>query len=339
MIKINEKRLCEKCFAVLSDSNDCDCEYKLNRNDSLRNGSIVNDRYIIGRDLRCSDFMHKYLAYDSVRNTAVAIKEFFPMALVSREESGAIGLKDEDNLDSYNYLMQKFIYITKLSQKADDEICIKAKEIFYANNTVYFVEENFSAVLLSACIENGCDFRDEEVINAIHRLLSILQVSDYQGNTICDSTVLVLEDKSIIFDGFELTDHDYKEIIRDSVVSGQNLNYLPKRSLVDKNLPKYAYLFSIGAVAYTMLTRKIPASPFERERFDFSLLNSVSENTRLTRLIQKMCSEDDDIKYERLIKEINSVSKKYGLPKILPSDSNKHIKNTAIQKTSDFRQM
>ncbi|MFR5876512.1 MAG: hypothetical protein ACLUFN_08475 [Eubacterium sp.] len=342
MIKINENKLCEKCFAVLPDSNECDCGYNLNRNDSLSAGFIINGRYIIGRELRRSVFMHKYLAYDAVKNNIVTIKEFFPETFVSRDVSGAINLKNEDELASYNYLMQKFIWIMNLSQKADEEICIKAKEVFYSNNTVYFVEKNLSAVSLSDCIKKDCDFNDKEAINAIHRLLSILELSDYPGNTICDSTVLVLEDKSVVFDGFDLTDNDYKKIITDSVVSGQNLNYLPVKSFIEENTEKYVNLFSIGAVAYTMLTKKTPGSPFEEERFDFTLLNSVSEDADLTRLIQKMCSEDNDIKYELLIKEINTVFKKYGLPECLPSDSNKitHFKKRRfIKKHHNFRKM
>ena len=85
------KHLCYNCFQEReTQEGPCPyCGFDLAENEkkfpvALRAGTVLNDRYIIGRVLGQGGFGITYLALDTQLNAKVAIKEFMPNDIATR---------------------------------------------------------------------------------------------------------------------------------------------------------------------------------------------------------------------------------------------------------------
>ena len=83
---------CYNCFQEKSEAEGpCPyCGFDLAENEkkfpvALRAGTVLNDRYIIGRVLGQGGFGITYLALDTQLNAKVAIKEFMPGEIATRQ--------------------------------------------------------------------------------------------------------------------------------------------------------------------------------------------------------------------------------------------------------------
>ena len=88
MIEINGKQLCENCFEEISGDKCGSCGFV--SSDSaldkslLPAGSILSNRYVIGRVIGKGGFGTTYLAYDALVCRKIAIKEYFPYGIAQR---------------------------------------------------------------------------------------------------------------------------------------------------------------------------------------------------------------------------------------------------------------
>ena len=82
MLTIQNKKLCEHCFAPISEDGVCTvCNGESNRTNypaALPEGTILQGRYIIGKVLGKGGFGVTYLSYDATEEQRVAIKEYLP---------------------------------------------------------------------------------------------------------------------------------------------------------------------------------------------------------------------------------------------------------------------
>ena len=80
---------CPYCFKPIPDGSVCDCHYEESENahilDALRPGTIVGACYQIGAVLGKGGFGITYRGYDLNMQKVVAIKEFYPNDMVTRE--------------------------------------------------------------------------------------------------------------------------------------------------------------------------------------------------------------------------------------------------------------
>jgi serine/threonine protein kinase len=81
--------LCLGCMEEKGGSNSCpNCGYDHTlgpvSSHHLASGTILHDKYLIGKVLGQGGFGITYVAYDLILELKLAIKEFFPMGLVAR---------------------------------------------------------------------------------------------------------------------------------------------------------------------------------------------------------------------------------------------------------------
>ena len=87
------QHLCYNCFSQRENpEGPCPyCGFDLEENAkkfpvALRAGTLLNDRYIVGRVLGQGGFGITYLAYDTQLQTKVAVKEYMPNDIATRIE-------------------------------------------------------------------------------------------------------------------------------------------------------------------------------------------------------------------------------------------------------------
>ena len=93
MIEINGGKLCENCFEPTTGGVCKSCGFNPEDNapdtSLLAPGTVLINRYVIGRTIGKGGFGVTYLAYDALVGKKIAIKEYFPRQSAQRTAGSA----------------------------------------------------------------------------------------------------------------------------------------------------------------------------------------------------------------------------------------------------------
>ena len=102
--------LCYNCFRQIADpTQPCPhCGFDLGENQqkfpvALRAGTVLNDRYIVGRVLGQGGFGITYVAFDSQLQARVAIKEYMPSDMATRVEGTIVSVMMDTRAEDFTY--------------------------------------------------------------------------------------------------------------------------------------------------------------------------------------------------------------------------------------------
>lgn len=109
------QHLCYNCFSQRENpEGPCPyCGFDLEENAkkfpvALRAGTLLNDRYIVGRVLGQGGFGITYLAFDTQLQTKVAVKEYMPNDIATRVEGTTVSVAMETRADDFTYGAERF---------------------------------------------------------------------------------------------------------------------------------------------------------------------------------------------------------------------------------------
>ena len=129
----------------------------------LAAGSTLNDRYLIGNPMGEDGFSISYIARDLNIDERVAVKEFYPMGLVTRDSaiSGRVSLKSEqeDFRSSFERGKDKFLQEARLSRQNGTA---DVRDIFSVNGTVYVVTSLTKDMMTGATAPDGAPLPYED---------------------------------------------------------------------------------------------------------------------------------------------------------------------------------
>lgn len=139
--------LCPNCFAKRQNTDCCPfCHYRYNDlpddNASLRQMTVLNHRYIIGRVLGVGGFGVTYLALNNETGEKCAVKEFMPSELAVRDGMGNVYPSSEDNAELFEHCKSGFLNEAKtLYTFRGDPTIVNVNDYFEENHSAYFVME------------------------------------------------------------------------------------------------------------------------------------------------------------------------------------------------------
>lgn len=158
-------KLCMGCMEeVDGDEEYCPhCGYKIgniNSSRGLQPQTILNGKYIVGKVVGEGGFGITYIAYDLVLNNRVAIKEYFPSELVTRDTSSgtqtALTVLTGSKEEQYKKGIERFVREAANLAKFNNLLgIVSVKEFFYENNTAYMVMEYIDGITLSSTVKNN----------------------------------------------------------------------------------------------------------------------------------------------------------------------------------------
>ena len=112
---MQNEQICYNCFQARDSlSGPCPhCGFDLAENEkkypvALRAGTVLNDRYIVGRVLGQGGFGITYLAWDTQLEAKVAIKEFMPGEIATRVEGTTVSVLCESRTEDFTYGAERF---------------------------------------------------------------------------------------------------------------------------------------------------------------------------------------------------------------------------------------
>lgn len=241
----------------------------------IRLGSILKERYLIGRVLGEGSFGITYIGRDMLLDQIVAIKEYFPINHVSRdmlEEESDTGntvyvyAGDED--ESYKNGLEKFYNEAKILAKFHGIAgVVSVINFFYANGTAYLVMEYVDGITLKEYIKEHGPIAGERVLQMIHLVIKALSAIHKTGiihRDISPDNILVNQKEELVLIDFGSARAERQTMTQSMTVLFKR-GYTPEEQYRGRgNWGAWSDVYSLCATMYFMLTGIVPNESIER---------------------------------------------------------------------------
>lgn len=205
---------CISCMKEIGTNNVCPyCGYIEGSPflpDYLPPKTILNQRYIVGKLLSYNGEGASYIAFDTVVESAVEIREYMPDNLCKRERGGVQILVDQGQEAQYKALMSDFLELMhQLTRMRTLTTVVQAYEVFEENNTAYAVFEHIEGVTLRQYLnENAGEINWDSASKLFFPLfgtLAALHSSNLIHRGISPETILLNHKGEIKLTGFSIS--------------------------------------------------------------------------------------------------------------------------------------
>ena len=152
MIKV----LCPNCFLQSFNGVKCaTCGYEMKDGPSIEDLKLyyrLQKRYIVGRAIGAGGFAITYVAYDTVTDRKVCIKEYFPMGLAVRSANGiSVQTTRQNRVEEFENGISHFIEEAHIiSQMNNIAGVVSVTDCFEENGTAYYVMDYIEGENLAA---------------------------------------------------------------------------------------------------------------------------------------------------------------------------------------------
>ena len=233
--------------------------------------TILSDRYMLGKAIGHGGFGITYIAWDEKIQKKVAVKEYFPNALSTRQ-------KGITEVSCYNEKAERFFKegmskmldeARRISRFADNENIVDIYDYFEENNTAYIVMEYLEGKDLKKHLEeNGEKISPEQAVKIILPVLNALKDMhrdklihrDISPDNIymCNNGKVKLLD----FGAARLEVEDAEKSLSVMVKRG----YAPKEQYISRSKQgPWTDVYALCATMYKMITGEIPSESVARD--------------------------------------------------------------------------
>lgn len=149
-------------------------------------GTRLADRYVLGKVLGEGSFGITYIGWDTLLEIPVAIKEYYPSDLVSRDvvrgNDTSVYLFSGIEKEEYEKRLERFLKearnLTRFNQLPS---IVSVRDFFYANNTAYIVMDYIEGESLKTYIKRQGAMDAKEVLNVFRPILESLEKMHVTG--------------------------------------------------------------------------------------------------------------------------------------------------------------
>lgn len=270
------QKRCNSCFEMYDDAFQVcpKCGYVTDAPGKeqyyLKPGTMLANRYIIGRGISQGGFGITYLAWDTKFDVKIAIKEYYWGGYVNRiPDKNDIIIVSQKNRKLFQRNFDRFIEEARnMAQFSSHKNIVNVFEYFEENNTAYIVMEYI----------DGCNlekyFNDEKISRSVDMVLSIsekicvaLKAIHKKGiihRDIAPDNIMIEKDGNIKLIDFGAARFSSKEgIIEQDVMKP---GYSPPEQY-DRTRPQgiWSDIYALGALMYMMLTGNRPDDSISRK--------------------------------------------------------------------------
>lgn len=288
---------CQNCFKLFEYIDDM-CPYcgysageKAEESWLLQQGTCLKkERYLVGEKVGQGGFGIVYKAWDTSLERVVAIKEFFPAAMVTRSEGQKeVAVFSSKREHEYEKHLQKFRREAKImSLLTGSANCIKTYDVFEENGTAYIVMEYVDAPTLKEYIRErkGKVLPEKEAVEIITQVLSGLSeihakgiyhldialdnIFIKEGENSSDSVEVVLSQNILIYDygAARMEKGIRKSFGEDDDIILKPGFAPPEQYKKNEKIGPWTDIYAVGANLYYLLTGVVPVEATDREHED-----------------------------------------------------------------------
>ena len=236
----------------------------------LRKGTRLIGRYTIEGVLGQGGFGITYLGIDELHEKKVAIKEFFPQGIVTRniEYQDNVTVTFVGEKDNYEKGKNRFLKEARTMAKfSKDEGIVKALDFFEINNTAYIVMEYLEGITLKQYLRENQRIAPEDLIELLVPLIEALDEIHSQGmihRDISPDNIMVLPDGRIKLMDFGAA-RDYTEFGEKSLSIVLKPGYAPPEQYQTHGVQgPWTDIYALCATMYKCITGENPPDAIER---------------------------------------------------------------------------
>ena len=281
------QHLCYNCFSQReSPEGPCPyCGFDLAENTkkfpvALRAGTVLNNRYIVGRVLGQGGFGITYLAFDTQLQTKVAVKEYMPNDIATRIEGATVSVAMDTKKDDFTYGAERFQEEARTLAKFIGHPNIAGVSSYFdANDTSYFVMDYIEGISFKSYIGNaGGRVSVDEALNIMIPVLRALTAVHQEGfihRDVTPDNIYISKDGNVKLLDFGSARYSIGDKSKSLDVI-LKVGYAPKEQYIRRGRQgPYTDVYSCAACLYAALTGVLP--PESLERLDQDELVPVSQ--------------------------------------------------------------
>ena len=252
--------------------------------DGLAPGTRLEE-FAVERELGAGGFGVTYLALDVALGRRVAVKEYLPRDWGARNRDGAVGPRTASCASDYAWGLGRFLEEARALARFDHPHVVRVHRVFEAGGTAYLVTEfvegpGGGAWSLEDELKSSGpqpEARVRAVLDALISGLELVHASDLVHRDIKPSNVMLRADGSPVLIDFGAARQAVGRQSR-SVTSVLTPGYAPIEQYSAKGRQgPWTDVYALGALAYVMLSGRVPDDATERVLEDgLAPLSSVS---------------------------------------------------------------
>lgn len=320
----DESGICPKCGFV----NEEKAEEAIHMNP----GTLLNDRYVIGKVIGYGGFGVTYIAWDGKLEQKVAIKEYLPSEFSTRiPGESTVTIFSGDKSEQFRSGLEKFVDEAKrLAKYQNEDGIVKIFDAFEENLTAYIVMEYLDGMTLSEYLKRNKTIDENDAVKMLEPVMKSLINIHSDGllhRDIAPDNIFITkkgECKLIDFGASRFATTKYSRSLTVIVKPG----YSPEeqyRSRGDQGT--YTDVYALAATLYKMITgNKTPDAMVRRAKYEnentdilvppHKIKKNISKSIDVALLNALNVSIEDRTKdVETFMKELNAdppAKRKYG---------------------------
>ncbi len=256
----------------------------------LAPGTVLNDRYYVGKLRSYNGESAEYIGYDTITQTKVIVKEYMPDTMCTREKGSTIIEVAPDRIAQYKTLMSEFVELNKvLSKMRTLNHIIAAVDMFGDNNTGYVIFNYFEGVTLNEYLKNNggeLDWEDvKKMFPPIFTTLSLVHNAGLVHRGLCPDNILIGDNGEIKLTGFAISD----ERTANTELAPEIYNgYAAPEQYNSANWQgTWTDVYGICALLYRVLTGSVPTDAVSRLAND-NLTEPAQLNNNIPKNVSKV---------------------------------------------------
>ena len=261
MLKVNEEKICPHC--------GYDGSKAAFRKEYLEEGAFLNERYMLGAVIGSGGFGITYAAWDTLLETPVAIKEYYPVDFAERDVRDSDDVTPRERYETeYRLGLRRFIQESRvLAMFRQIPGIVNVSDCFEENNTFYFVMEYVRGVSLEKYAQTHV-LEAKQLFSMMRSTVDALEAVHAQGilhRDITPKNLMVLEDGSVKLIDFGSA----RKIDREGTSIIVTEHYAPVEQY-DNSREQGAWtdIYSLCATMYEVLTGVVPQESLSRKYKD-----------------------------------------------------------------------
>lgn len=237
---------------------------------ALPRGTLLQGgRYRIEQTLGYGGFAITYLAYDSVLNRLVAVKELLPDGCAREPHTLSVS-PQRLTTNQFEQIRQRFVEEAQLLAQLNHQSIVRVYDVFEAHNTAYIVMEYLHGQTLSQLLqERGGVMPEQEAVEYIFQICDALQVVHQRGylhRDIKPSNIIVThEGRAVLIDFGAAREFTAGQTRAYTMMLTPTYAALEQYGATTK-LDERTDLYALGATLYHLVTGQPPLPAPDRAR-------------------------------------------------------------------------
>lgn len=287
--------LCYGCMEPIEENAEVcrSCGYRMGAPhlpSYLEPGTMLNDRYIVGKLRSYNGESACYIAFDTITETKVTIKEYMPDTLCEREKNSSVIKVDPRYMPQYKTFLSEFVELNKTLSKMRTLNHVNAAiDMFGDNNTAYAVFSLLEGQTLGEYLkQNSGELSWDEVkrmFPPIFTTLSLVHNAGLVHRGISPENIFITDRGELKLTGFCIA--DARTANTELVPELYNGYAAPEQYSSNNWQGTWTDVYGISALLYRILTGVVPTDAVSRKTSD-NLIEPAKVNPNIPRNVSKV---------------------------------------------------